>query len=184
MANQVQMIDDAKKQARENVIRELEAQQKEAIDLGETDKVLQIERDINKQRAAEPQPPTNQPPPLSPVAQDWFNNNSHWFGQDPSASNVMKVELDRLEARGVDEATAIKQAEAKVKKYYPAYFDDEPVPQRRPAAPVERGQRKSTGPKKAYRFTDLPEAQRPIARKMAKQTGIKESDYVKQMLGN
>jgi len=184
MSKQVEMIEDAKAQTRENTIRELQAQQKEAIDLGDTDKALQIERDINKQREtpkdATPADPISN---LTPVEREWFGSNSHWFGRDQSASLLMSNELDRLEAANVPIEQAIQEAEKKVRDHFPYHFPQESKPARRPASPVERGQRKPRAEKRTYRFSDLPEGQRGFAKKMAKLTGMSENDYVKQIIG-
>ena len=176
LQNQNKMLSDAEERGREAERQALDAKQQEAIEDGDTEKALEIEREKAK---LDKKPEPNQPQ-MAPEVQSWYDNNKEWYGVAQGPTDLINVELSKSERNGVAFEDAIEKAMVKAKKYYPAYFDDEPAPdpkpKPKPARMTERSQRKA--PQKTKSFNDLPVEMRAFAKKAAKTAGMTEAEYM------
>jgi len=190
LTNQNKMIDDAKASEREKVIAELKAEQKEAIEFQDADKALEIERKIvAEEEESKPKVEVKDDPDPEPQAPpgmvDWHNNNKHWYNVDLNAQTLINSELTKSQAKGVSFEDGIITAEAKVRKYYPQYFDDDPEakPETKPNRPRPAGESsRRKGPATVKKsFKDLDPVMQSFAKKAAKASGMTEEQYMESM---
>lgn len=184
MQQQKQILEDNAKRVREETIAELEAQKKEAIEVGDTEKAIDLHDKINQQKEEPKQEPVDG---NQGFINDWYAKNSDWFNIDQSATGLMNVELQRAEREGLPISEGFARAEAKVKKQFSYLFGEaqeevKPTAPIRPTSITEKGARKSSNTK-SYRFSDLPDEVQGMARTVAKQCNMSEEEYVKSYLG-
>ena len=180
MKNQQKMLTDAEERVRAETLASIEKQQKEAIEDGETEKAIELEREKLK-HTEKPDDTPDDTPQIEAGVQDWVDKNSSWYSVDQSATNLMNIELKKAQDKGLSFSEGSAQAEAKVRKHFSYYFDDEqpeekPAP-RRPSAVSERSRRKPEA-SKSKTFNDLPAEMRSMAKKVAKQSGMTEAEYM------
>lgn len=167
----------------------LKADQAQAVEYGETEKALNIEREVAKREAIKPAEAVTAP---DTAIQTFYDANKDWYGRSKSATEMLDVLMAREEQKGIGFAEAIGPVTAKVKAKFDYLFDDsEPEPKEPPAKkPLVRPRaisEKSRTPKKAATknrtFKELDPSMQAVARQMAKSTDMTEHDYVSQILG-
>lgn len=195
---QEKLANDAFERGKKETITDLKAQQDVAIEADDTKKALEIEREITKETAKKPEAVADDSAGpddavLAHEQQQWNTNNSHWYGVDQSATNLLNVELTRAEKDGLPFMKGIERAEAKVKKHFPYYFDDAGNDDTggdddttinktttKPRHITEKNRKpgdRTTDKKKT--FADLPEEVREVAQRSAKTSGLTEEEYMK-----
>jgi len=182
MQQQKQILEDNAKRVREETLAELEAKKKEAIEVGDTEKAIELHDKITEQKQEPEQKPVDD---SQGFINDWYAKNNDWFNIDQSATGLMNVELQRAEREGLPISEGFARAEAKVKKQFSYLFSDveeKPTPQARPTSITEKATRKPSS-KKSYTFNDLPAEVQGMARTVAKQCNMTEEEYVKSYLG-
>jgi len=190
MSTNEQRFREIEEKARRDERDKLIAQQKEAIDYGNTDEALSLEKKIIQLDNPKPQP---QQKTVSPDVVEWHSQNNDWYGVSSAATEMMDVlmarasrdgTLARCEAQGLSFSDAVAPIVDKVKHNFPHLFDikPQPKPQPRPMQATER----SIKPKSEKRYTlnDIHESQRQYARVGMKATNMTEHEYVKAMLEN
>ena len=173
--------DETEKRAYDRAIADLRQQKKDAISVGDGEKVLEIDDALDeikeKQREAKVQAkPSNQP---NPDFVEW-NEENNWFGKDTELTeeanligNALKQQKPNLIGRDfLDEVTK------RVKKMYPEKFTN---PNRTKASPVEgTGGSVSTRAKAGKSFADLPPEAKDACLKFEKQKIMTRDQYLKE----
>jgi hypothetical protein len=189
LKNQQAAIDNAAAKARADALAEIEARQKEAIDYNDAETAIKLEREkMALQPKAEPEPKKQE---VESEIKDFYDKNDHWYNVSPAATELLNVKLKQQEKAGKPFSEGIVAAMAVVKSKYPEFFDDdgesapakaEAAPAIRPRSAVEtsRAPRQKTGGEKLT-FASLDPSMRDVARKMAKQVGMTEQQYMEQM---
>lgn len=176
---------EASERGRQEAIKDLKDKQQEAIDVGDTEGAIKLEKEIGQKeiepKELEPEPDAQG---LAPNIQTWLNKNDDWYGIHKDASGFLDVELGRADKKGVSFDDAIGPAMDKVKSQF-GYLFNEPVQKPKPPANIsEQSRRKPTSTKKTYRWDDIEDVSaRSVAKKTARKLNMDESDYVKQVLG-
>jgi hypothetical protein len=184
--NQNAMIRDAEERARNETIAKLKEEQKQAVDYGETEKAIEIEREINKQEKPVDNTPSQ---PNNPEGMDeFYQTNNDWYGVHNGATDLLNVHLTRSQRDGIEFKDAIGPAMDKVKVRFGEVFGDEPAPASnqknplvRPRATSEKSRRPAGVQAKKKTFNDLPPEMRSFAKRGAKMSGLTESEYMEQM---
>ena len=182
LANQNAMIQKAEERTRDETIAKLRKEQKDAIDYGETEKAVDLERKISEQEKPAEKPTAE--PQLQPSVQTFYENNDDWYNVDPGATGLLNVELKRAQRQGLDFDDAIGPAMDKVKGQFSYLFPDAPQKAQKPQRPravSERSRARPSAAPKKKTFNDLPPETRIIAKKAAKVSGLSESEYMEQM---
>lgn len=180
MEKSAQMVRDAEERGRQQERQRLEAAQKEAIDYGNAEEAVEIQKQINELEA-----PVQQPvqPQVQPEVQQFYEQNKYWYDADSNAATLLNVHLGRAEAQGIPFEQAIQPAMQKVRESYPQYFDEAPKPKLKPKQMSERGKPVQKREKR-YTFKDLPDPSMvTVAKRMIRSTGMSEHDYVKELVG-
>ena len=186
MRDQKAMISDTEERVRNETIAKLKAEQKEAVDYGDTEKALEVEREINaeKDKAKKPEPAAE--PEIHKVASDFMQSNDDWYNVHQNATDLINVELRRCEKNEVPIEEAFDLSLSKVKNRFPELFDDVPTKKAiekpaRPRATSEKSRVKPSAKPKKGTFNDLPPEMRQYAVKAAKVSGLTEAQYMEQM---
>jgi len=182
LANQQKSIQDAANRAKQEALAELEAKKKEAIEYGDAEKAVELEREIIKNVTAE----EPQEPEVNPVEQSmsqWYSKNDDWYGTHSGATDLLNVELKRAERQGLPFEDGIRQAEGAVKKQFGYLFGEQA--QEKPKAPrsVSTQTRKPAKQSQKLSIKALPPEMQSIARTVIKKTGITEQEYMEQYNG-
>ncbi len=185
IANQNKMQSDTEARVRAETIQELEAKKKEAIDYGETEKAINIDREIQQH---ESQANQAQQPEVTPVQQDmeaWYKNNDDWYGTHTNATDMLNVELKRAERQNIPFNEAVKAAEAKVKSQFGYLFDsnEKPAAEVRPKAISTKSRKPAKQAKAKLSVKSLPPELQAMARQVIKKTGITEQEYMESYNG-
>ncbi len=188
--NQRKAIAEAEDRARNETIAKLRAEQKDAIEFGETEKALEIERKV-----AEHQTPEPAKPQIDDSVQTFFNENKDWYNNHQGARDLLNFELSRSKDKNLPFDDAIGPAMDKVKSQFNYLFDNAPAetpaverkpddkPLARPRAISEKSRRPSSAkPSGKKTFNDAPAEMRPMLRKAAKVAKMSESDYMEGYL--
>lgn len=174
LKNQERMIKEAAEKAREQALAEINAQQQEAIELGDTEKALELERKRLEHSKVEEKP---EAPHIEPAIQEWYDKNQHWFNVDQQARLVVESELSRWGNLPPDQAIA--KADEKARKHFPQYFDDAPSKPSRPQSPVAQSRKPAVGGKRKPSFNDIENPElRAMAMRVAKASGQSEQEYM------
>lgn len=176
---------EASERGRQEAIKDLKDKQQEAIDVGDTEGAIKLEKEIG-QKQIEPKEPEPEPTGLPPEIQTWLNKNDDWYGIHKDASGFLDVELGRSAKKDISFEDAIGPAMERVKAQFGYLFGQAEV-EKKPKPPAnisEQSRRKPSSAKKIYRWEDIPEeAARKVARMTARKTKMNENDYVKSYLG-
>lgn len=184
IASNQEMIRKAEERARADERAKLQAQQKEAIEYGNTEEAIKIEREMVNLEREQFHPQEPQQPQVDAEVQAFYNENSYWYGKSQGATELLNVNLAKSEREGIPFNVAIGSAMAKVKKAYPDYFDEPKQPsqpQRMPPRGMSERGRAPAKREKRYTLNDLDEGLRPFARQAMKASNMSEHDYVKQV---
>jgi len=184
---QQQMLDDAKAKERQKTLDELQARRKEAIDYKDVDELEKVTKEIIKVESEKPI--VKEEVIVDSSVKNWYEANKHWYSVDSSAKTVIDIELSKQHAKGVPFEEAIVFAEAKAKKYFPFYFDEEPAKQEsattldkfKPKGVTETATRKPPTSANKKTFADLDEGMRVVAKAAAKASGMTEAEYMAQI---
>lgn len=178
-------------------LKELRAQRKDAIESGDTEKVFEIEDQIDQfkeehaqkrqefeQRVAVGEQAAQQ---TNPIFEAWHVENQ-WYLQD-AASSVYANELiaqmaeqARLSGTQVDYPKALQEITRKVKQKFPEKFGR--VSTREPSrdnVDSGSGRTDSGRPKESAGSTkNMTDQERTIMRSIMKSTGMSQADYMKE----
>jgi len=166
--------------AYKKAISDLKSARKEAAKEDDVERVVEISDQIENMQSAEPRNQPNQPNAWDEAFND-FTSGNVWYGRVPGMTQT-------ADSIGTQFANANPNASPqqvyahildKVKQQYPDEFGT--PNNQRPAAVAGNKNGGTKLGKKSYTVKDLPEDYREMARRIIS-TGIKESDYVKQVL--
>ena len=183
LANQEKMLRESEERVRTETIDKLRKEQKEAVEYSDTEKALELEREISKhEKKPEPEPKKSD---VSDSVQEFHDKNNDWYGVDRGSTDLLNVELGRAQRKGLDFDEAIGPAMAKVKANFSYLFDDEPAAEPakapRPRATSERSRARPSAKPKSRTFNDLPPEMQQFAKRSAKAAGMSEKEYMEQM---
>ena len=185
--NQKTMLEENTRRVREETIAELQTKKQEAIDIGDTEKAIELHDEISKQQEVPKPEQSPQEVEGAEFIQSWYKSNNDWFNVDQHATGLMNVELTRSERDGLPPEDGFKRAEEKVKKQFPYLFEDAaPEPEKKVFArptPVGSKPKTTASTKKSYKFSDLPPEVQGMAPKVARSCKMTEEQYVKDYLG-
>ena len=180
MANQFKTMVDATVKAE---LAKLQMAKDEAIDLGDRQKVSEIEQQMGnvKQQAAAIQP-TNQ---LDPAIADFVDSNKDWFNKDKEMTSFAVAYNESLLKEGsLSLEESLEKTLEKVKKAFPEKFESkEPKEDKKdpPPSPVE-GASKSNVPNSRYTIGRLDPEQKIAYNQYVKvHKLISHDDYFKSL---
>jgi hypothetical protein len=185
IANQNKIAKEAADRGRREAIAELEEVKRKAIDYGDAEKAIEIDREINRvEQESAPQPEIN---PVQQDMQTWYEANDDWYGTHNGASDLLNVELKRSERQGIPFTEAIKLAEAKVKGQF-GYLFGEPEKAKaaespRPRSVSSQSRKPANQAKTKLSLKSLPPEMQSMARTVIKKTGITEQEYMESYNG-
>ena len=180
VTNQRTQIDKAAEDARQEVLANLEAQKKEAIEFQDAEAAARIEREIVKNEQTKP---TEVVEDTNPVLTEWYAKNDTWYNIDPTATGALNVQLQKHEKAGLPFEEGIKKAMEVVRANFPYHFDDietpkKDAPTRIPRGASEKSQKKPNA-KKVKTFADIADLEeRKIAKQGAKMSQMTETEYM------
>lgn len=175
MRTMEESIRKAEERGREQEREKLQAKQQEAIQEGETERALEIERDINKLDTPE------EKPQFDPAVKAWLDNNDEWYRVHTGATDLFNLHLSRGQKAGIPFSEAAANGEAAVKERFPEVYGELPLTPK-PTRISERGRNKQPA-KKSRTFNDLPEEMRAIAKQAARAAKLTEAEYMEQYDG-
>lgn len=157
----------------DRALKDLKAQKKEALEIGDADAVIEADERIAVIREAQKTPPIQTPevPTLNPVFEAWLGRNG-WYRNQPA----MKAYADRLgvELGGTMSPTDIlSHIEKEVKKEFAHKFNN---PKRDEPSAVEGSTNKGGKGKNSYSLTD--EERRVMQRFVKTVPGMTEEKYI------
>ena len=156
----------------DRALKDLKAQKKEALEVGDADAVIEADDKIALIREAQKEPAiqTPQVAEINPIFENWVNRNG-WYNNQPA----MKAYADRigLDLGGKMSPTdLLAHIEKEVKKEFAHKFNN---PKREEASPVE-GSTNKGGKSKSYSLTD--EERRVMQRFVKSVPGMTEEKYI------
>ena len=180
-------------------LTDLKSQRAEAIEEGDTKKLVQVEDEIDNLKGEHERAikefdssmavDTSKTGPNEQqlvVFNQWADSNS-WYGKNADltkvADGIAQQMVAKAKASGtnVDYAKLLNQVAKEVRENNPDYFTTE----KRQSA-VEGGSKsvvtRKPGGTGRYSLSNIPEEEREIARTIMSSTGLKEEEYVKQYM--
>ena len=164
-------------QARDRALAELKAERKEAIEMGEADKVELIDERI--QTVKQMPDPVAPPPSLAPEIEQFVESNKEWFNkdQDMTAFAVSYNEA-YLKNHPGDLAKSLDETIKAVKRAYPDKFAN----QKRTAPPAVEGGGAPLGSNSKYSVSRLNREQKLVYDQLVKvHKQMSHDDYFKSL---
>ena len=183
IANQNKIAKETADRVRQETIAELEATKRKAIDYGDAEKAIEIDREIHRQTVEPVQQEAN---PVQNDMQAWYEANDDWYGTHNGASDLLNVELKRSERQGIPFGEAIKSAEAKVKGQFGYLFGDTPQEKpetARPRSLSSQSRKPASSARAKLTIKSLPPEMQGMALTVIKKTGITEQEYMESYNG-
>lgn len=173
---------ETEKRAYEKALSELKEQKKEAISMGDGEKVVEIDEALADLRSSQQntqqsqQNNSFQPPPPDPTFVAWSKEND-WYVNDKRLRNFAdiigaEVREDRPDLFGIDFLEEVKQ---RVQEEFPNKFEKKF--RQSPAEGTTGGSRSSGGKKTAK---DLPPDVRKVMEEFIKEGLVTEQQYLKE----
>lgn len=164
---------------RKQIIAELKAQKKEALEEGNADLVVEIDDQIAQQRAkeiAEAQKPVQQSQELHPAFINWARDNK-WYENDME----LRIEADALgfaykqrnPGAGADDV--LKEVGTKIRKLYPEKFAN---PRRQQESKVDGASSAKTSKKETF---ELTEDERKVMNTLVRAKVFTEDEYIAEV---
>jgi hypothetical protein len=108
-------------QAKQRALQELQAQKKEAIEVGDADRVAQIEKNMHSVQQTPSMPEHN--PGLAPEIQDFVEANKEWFNKDQEMTNfAVSYNETYLKTHPGELDTSLAETMKAVKRAFPDKF--------------------------------------------------------------
>ena len=173
--------------AYQKAYNELMAQRKEAIALGDVNKVEQIEGQLQQQAMlAQPPPPVVQTSPVVQTVQDWMKDRP-WFNasEEPEMTRFAAIYYGSLGGDNApDVAEALRKTEEAVQKAFPDRFEaEEPTNGQQPqraASPVEGvSSRGRSNPR--FTYNDLTDDEKRVCDRFVRSKVMTRDEYVKDI---
>lgn len=174
----------------EQAKKDLQAKKKAAYEEGDTDKVVETDEELRQldkeQEEFDKSPQTDNS--AQEAFSDWVSKNP-WYQNDSDLAayadgagpRVLQENPHLADNNGnvINHEEFLQKVTEKTKKAFPEKFKGTT---RRQAVEGDTG---NTGgsTKKKYSIKSLPEEERDVAKRVIEATGMKEEDYVKQVLG-
>lgn len=176
-------IDKVAEASYKRAINDLQREKKEAISVADSDRVEEIDKEIDQIRG-EMVPAKPAVPEVAPAIQEWIAKpENKWFNESKEmatfAVNYQQYLFSVDPTLDVEES--LKKVEKAVKKEFPDKFTN---PARSSAAAVETSVAAVSTGKKVFSFKDLNDEQRSVASRMERLGIMSKDEYVKQLADN
>lgn len=165
-----------REQTKSQVIAELKAQKRQALEEEKFDEVMEIDDKIAEANAA----PTDDGPVDNSAFENWVDHNE-WYAQNLDmkeyADTIGFAYFQRNPNKSQDEV--FRYVEKAVKRQYPDEFGEEGRPAKRKPAPVEGATRgRGNSGKKRYSARDLDDQSRAIMNTTIKSGAMSEQEWL------
>lgn len=175
-------IEETSKREYDKAKRELKAQQRQAVEEGDTETFDRIEQEIAAIPKPEaPKPETPQQQNADPVVTDWIQENK-WFDKDQTLRHfAISIENFLTTAYpGMDQSEVLKEVKDRTQQEFPEKFGN---PKRTAPGAVYSGN--EPPPVKAGKktFADLPEDAKAACKRYVDQKLLTKDQYIKSYFG-
>ena len=169
-------VQKAEKAAYQKAMSDLESQKAYAVESADTQKVREIDRQIQDLRS---NPPSDKEA-LHPAIETFVETNQDWWSNEEMQDYAISRHNRILAQGGVDMETSLDKVMADVKNRFPDEFHNG---NRDRAASVEGGRRGGRGKNKKFTSSDLSPAQRSVGERWVRSGALKNlQEYVNELV--
>ncbi len=172
--------------AYERALTELKQQKYQALEEGDTTRVIELDDEIEKVRAEKPQPIEEEVSAQEAYApEEWnrgfteFASQNVWYGRRPDMTQT----ADRLGAEFKEQNPDVSPEElftyvkSEITSQFKDFFEEKPI------SKVDSGTRRSKATAQKKSIKDIPEEDREIALTLIRTGTISEEEYLKSYFG-
>lgn len=165
LSNVQKLMEMQVKHVREQTIKELNQQRREAIQNGDVATVEMLDREMDRRK--QEFEPVDAKPAIPEEAREWARKNSGWFNQNTAENKLMfqfmidKEEEIHQQNPGIDAMEALRRAEDAVKQRFPERFQN---PAQNRKSEVESNTPGTGNRRKTYNPSNITPEMRKLAR--------------------